>query len=93
MRRIRERSMRNAPRAAVIDRVIALDEQRLVGPLRILEVPSVAWIRLDGERLALAVWVDQRSGDKVAFRHGVGVCEGERVSEDRLDGAPNLQQW
>jgi hypothetical protein len=84
--------MRNPPRATIIDRIIALDKQRLIRPLRILKVPSMIRIRLDSVRLALAVRIDQRSGNKVAVRHGMGVRKGERISEDGLDGTPNLQQ-
>jgi hypothetical protein len=49
------------------------------------------WIRLDSVRLARAVRIDQRSGNKVAVRHGMGICKGERISEDGLDGAPDLK--
>jgi len=90
MSRIGKRSMRNPPRATIINRIVALDKKGLVRSLCVLEVPPMAWIRLDGVRLAFAVGIDQRGGDEVAVRHGVGVCESERISEDGLDGTPDV---
>jgi hypothetical protein len=58
MRRIHKRCVRNPPRAPIVKRIVALDEQWFIGPLRVLEVPLVARVRLDRVRLALAVWVD-----------------------------------
>lgn len=92
MSRILKRRMRDPPRAPIIERIVAFDEQRFIGLLRVLEVPPMVRIRLDGVRLALAVWVDQRCGDEVAVWHGVCVGNGERISEDGLDGTPDLQQ-
>jgi hypothetical protein len=61
---IHKRRMRNSPLATIIQRIIALDEQRLIMPLRIFKVPSMVRIRLDRVRLALAVGIDQRSGTR-----------------------------
>ena len=58
MRRIHKRCVRDPPRAPIVERIVALDEDRFIGPLRVLEVPLVARIRLDRVRLAFAVWVD-----------------------------------
>lgn len=64
--------MRHPPRPPIIHRVVALDKQRLVGPLRVLEVPLVLCVGLDRVRLAGAVGVDERDGDEVAVGDGVG---------------------
>ena len=58
MRRIHKRRVRNPPRAPIVKRIVAFDEYWFIGLLRVLEVPLVAWVRLDCVRLALAVWVD-----------------------------------
>jgi hypothetical protein len=84
--------MRNPPRTTIINRIITLNEQRLIGPLGILKVPTMIWIRLHSISFALTVWIDQCSGDKITVRHGMGVRKGKRISEDGLDGTPNLQQ-
>jgi hypothetical protein len=49
------------------------------------------WVRFDGVRLTRTVRVDQRSGNKVAVRHGMGIRKGKRISEDGLDGTPDLK--
>lgn len=72
---IRKCSMRNPSRATIIDRIITFDEQWLIGPLAILEVPPMVRIRLNSVSLAFAVGVDQRCGDKVAL--GRGMCIGK----------------
>jgi hypothetical protein len=87
---VRKCRMRDSPRATVIDRIVTLDKHRLIRPLRVLEVPSMIRIRLDRVCLSLAIRVDQCSGDKVALGHGMGVRKRERVSEDGLNGTPNL---
>jgi len=92
MRWILKRTMRNPPRAAVINGIITLNKQRLIRSLRILKVPPMSRIWLDGVRLAFAVRVDQCSGDEVTVGHGMGVCKGERISEDGFDGTPDLEQ-
>jgi len=90
MSRVRKRSMWNPPRDTVGDGIIALDEKRLVRSLRVLEVPLVLGIRLDSVGLAVTVWVNQRGGNEIALVYGIGVREGEGVSEDGLDGTPNV---
>jgi hypothetical protein len=90
MRRIRKRTMRNPPCPSIIHRIKALDEQGLIRSLRILKVPLMFWIRLDGECLPLTVWIDQRGGNEITFWHGMGVGEGEGVAEDGFDGTPDL---
>jgi hypothetical protein len=91
MSRIHKSSMRNPSCTAVIQRIIALDKQRLIRPLGVLEVPTMVRIWLDCVRLSRAVRIDQRSRNKVAVRHGMSVRQGERISEDGLDGAPDLK--
>jgi len=83
--------MRNPSCTTIIQRIIALDKQRLIRPLGILEVPTMIWVRLDCVRLARAIRVDQRSWNEIAVRHGMGVRQGERISEDGLDWAPDLK--
>lgn len=90
MLRILKRRMRNPPRAPIIHRVEALNKQRLIRALRILEVPAMRRVGLDGVRLAGAVGVDEGDGDEVAVGDGVGVGEGEGVFEDGLYGTPDL---
>lgn len=82
--------MRNAPRAPILKRIIALDEQRFVGPLGVLEVPAVIGVRLDRVRLPLPVWIDQLGGDQIAIGYGMRVGKGEGISEDGFDWAPDL---
>jgi hypothetical protein len=83
--------MRNPSCTTIIQRIIALDKQRLIRPLGILEVPTMIWVRFDGVRLSCTIRVDQRSGNKVAVRHGMGIRKGKRISEDGLDGTPDLK--
>jgi hypothetical protein len=83
--------MRDPPRPSIINRIIALNKQRLIRPLRILEVPAMARIRLDDVRLAAPVGVDQCGRDEVAVGDGVRVGEGEGVAEDGFNGAPDLK--
>jgi hypothetical protein len=90
MSKIHKRSMRNPSCTTIIQRIKALDKQRLIRPLGILEVPTMIWVRFDGVRLTRTVRVDQRSGNKVAVRHGMGIRKGKRISEDCLDGTPDL---
>jgi len=90
IRRIHKRRMRDPPRAPIINGIVTLDEQRLVGPLRVLEIPLVVGVGLDGVGLALAVGVDQLGGDEIGVGYGVSVGQGEGVSEDGFDGAPDI---
>lgn len=69
---ILKRRMRHPSRAPIIHRIKALDKQRLVGPLRVLEIPLVLRVGLDSVRLAGAVGVDERDGDEIAVGDGVG---------------------
>ncbi len=69
MSRVRKGSMWNPPCAAIIDRVIAFYKQRLIRTLSILEVPLMAWVRLDDVGFTLAIWIDQGCGNKIAVRH------------------------
>jgi hypothetical protein len=82
--------MWNPPRATIIHGIITLDKEWLIRPLSILKVPSMIRVRPDCVRLALAVWIDQCGGNEVAVWHGMGVCKTEWISEDGLDGTPNL---
>jgi hypothetical protein len=92
MSRIHKSSMRNPSCTTIIQRIIALDKQRLIRPLSILEIPTMIWIWLDSVRLARAVRIDQRSGNKVAVRNGMSIRKGKRISENGLDWAPDLEQ-
>jgi len=47
-------------------------------------------IRLHCVGLAFAVGVDEFGGDEVVVGYGVRVGEGERVTEDSFNGAPDL---
>jgi hypothetical protein len=47
-------------------------------------------IRLDRVRLPVPIGVDESGGHEVRVRHRVGVGNGERVFEDRLDRPPDL---
>ena len=78
------------PPGAILEGIIALEEQRLVGLLSILEIPPMVRVRLHHPRLVSAVWIHPCSGNEVAVGHGTGVCDRERVPEDGLDGTPNL---
>lgn len=73
-----------------LSRIKTLDERDLVRPLRILEIPSVVWVRFDRVRLALASRVDQPHADQVRVRNRVAVGDGEGVLIDCLDWAPDL---
>lgn len=74
----------------LVDRVETLDQRHLARRLRVLEVPPVGRVRLDGEGLALAVRVDQLGGDEVGLGDRLGVGVPQRVSVDGLDGAPDV---
>ena len=90
MSRIHKRSMRNPSCKTIIQRIITLDKQRLIRPLGILEIPTMIRVWFDCVRLSRTVRVDQRSGNKVAVRHGMGVRKGKWISKDGLDGTPDL---
>jgi len=91
MSRVLKRGMRDPPRTTIINRIITLNEKRLVRPLRVLEIPTMIRVRLHGVGLAFAVWIDQGGWDEVAVGDGIGVCEGEGISEDGFDGTPDLE--
>jgi hypothetical protein len=91
--RVLKRSMRDPPRTTIINRIITLDEKRLVRSLSILEVPAMVWVWLHCVGLAFAVGIDQGGWDEVAIRDGIRVCESEGVSEDGLDWTPDLGDW
>ena len=77
LRGIRKRRVRHPPgNSLLLFGVEALDQRHLVRPLRILEVPSMSGVWLDGEGLACAVGVDEGRADEVRFRDRVGVCYG-----------------
>lgn len=82
--------MRRAPRRHRRVRVEALDQQHLVRPLPVLEVPPVARVRLDRPRLVPVARVDDGRRDEVRVRDRGRVSYGQGVFEDGLDGAPEL---
>ena len=82
--------MRYPPRAAIVKRVVALNQRYLVRALRILVIPSMVRVGSDRVCLARTIWVDQCYTDEVAFRNGLRVGHAERVLEDGADGAPDL---
>jgi hypothetical protein len=84
--------MWNPPCATIIQRIVTLDKKRLIRPLSILEVPSMIRIWLNRVCLAFTVRINERSWNKVALWHGMGIRNGEWIFEDGLDGAPDLQQ-
>lgn len=85
---VTERSMRDPPRTTIKLRVKTLDQRDLVGLLAVEEVPLVVWIWTYGERLALAVRVDQADWNQIRLGDAVRVGDGERVLEDLLDRPP-----
>ncbi|KAB8616627.1 hypothetical protein FH972_025962 [Carpinus fangiana] len=82
--------MRHAPRPPISLGIIALDQRHLIGPLAIDVEPAMPGTVAHAERLAAAVRVHERNGDQVGVGHGGGVGDGERVLEDALDGAPDV---
>lgn len=92
MSRIDKCCMRNSPCTAVVQRIIALDEQRLIRSLCVLKVPSMIRISLNSISLTFAVRIDQCSGHKVAVRNRMRVRECQRISKDSLDRAPDLSR-
>ena len=85
-----ERCVRHPARDPRLDRVEALDQQDLVGPLGALEEPPVRLGRPHRPRLALVVAVHGPRRHEVRLRDGAGVRHAEGVLVDRLDGAPGL---
>jgi hypothetical protein len=88
---IHKSRVRNSPGASIVQRIVALNQQRLIGPLGVLVVPPVAGARAHGVRLAFAVGVDQLGGNEIRVGNGIRVGRRERVPEDGLDRAPDLQ--
>lgn len=77
----------------VSTRVAAFDEEDLVRPLLVLEVPLMSWRRFHGPRLALMVVVDDACRNEVFLGDRSGICNGQRVFEDCFYGTPGLQVW
>ena len=90
MTRILKRSMRYPPRPTIKLTIKALDQGHLIRPLPILEVPPMLLIWPDSVRLALTVGIDELDSHQVAVWDRVCVCDRERVTEDPLDGAPDV---
>jgi hypothetical protein len=65
MGRIAESGVRDPPGAAVELGVKALDQRDLIRLLAVEEIPLVLWIGTDGQRLTLAVRIDQADRDQV----------------------------
>lgn len=84
--------MRDPPRAAIVQGVVALDQSNLAWRLSVLEVPPMLGIWLDSICLAAAIGIHQRSTDKVAVRHRVCIRKRKWIFEYCLDGAPDLLQ-
>jgi hypothetical protein len=59
--------------------------------LCVFEIPPVIRIRLDSVCLAFAVWVYQLRCNEIAVGHRMSVGEGQRVSQNCLNWAPDLQ--
>lgn len=90
MGRIAESGMGHPPGAAVEFGVETLDQRDLVGLLAVEEIPLMVGVGPHRQCLALARRVDQSHGDEVRFRDRVCVGHGERVLEDLLDRAPDI---
>lgn len=88
--RVRKRRMRHTPRPTINLRIKALNQRHQIRSLRISVIPLNIRIGLDGIRLAFPVRVDELDGYKIAIWDGVRVCYRQRISEDCLDGTPDI---
>lgn len=71
-------------------RIITFDQRDFIRPLPVQKVPSVIFIRSDGEGLAHSVRVNELHGNEVAIRHRSSVGDGKGVFEDWFDGTPDI---
>lgn len=82
--------MRNTPSASIRLGIKAFNQCHNVRRLPVAKVPLVRLVGFDRVRLALAVRVDQFGRDQVTVWYGMGICDGERVLVNRLDGTPHV---
>src|SRR6202041_3549521 len=86
--RIVERAVRREAGGALACRVVAADDDRLVGLHLRKIVPALAGAVGDAVNLAGAVGVAQIGGDEVVGVEGLGVAEGERRAQQRTGERP-----
>lgn len=87
---INERRMRHPPRPPVKLAVETLDQKHLLRRLPAQIVPPVLCVRSDRVRLPSAIGVDQRDGDEIGVGDRVRLRDGEGVSGNWLDRAPDV---
>src|SRR5712691_4113670 len=72
--------------ASVLERVINLEDQRLVAPHAREPIPAVLWIVSYGVGLADAVWIPALGHDEIIEREAARIADGEWI---RFDRKPN----
>ncbi|MBL9035394.1 MAG: XRE family transcriptional regulator [Rhodospirillaceae bacterium] len=90
-RRVVEGGVRGEAGAAVLRRIVALDQQRLVRPQRGEIEPAMRRVVGDAVDLAGAVGIDKIGGDEIRWLCAARIGEGERrVGHGAGDRAPDI---
>lgn len=82
--------VRHPPGAPVGLGVEALDQDDLLWRNAVLEIPLVFLIREHSICPTVAIGIDESEGDQVLLGHRIGFGQGQRVAENLLDGAPDV---
>lgn len=88
--RIHKRGVWHTTRPPIRLRIEAFNQSHQFRRLSIPVIPFDIRIRLDGERLALAIRIDELHPDEVTLRYRVRISHSQRIFEDRLDRAPDI---
>lgn len=88
--RVHECRMRHTSGAAIQLGVEAFDQHDLLGRLSVKIEPPMLRIRFHRICFALSIRVDQSNADQVRVRHRMGISDRERVLENLLDRAPDI---
>ena len=89
-RGVHERSMRDSSRSTVQLGVITLDEHNFRRRLSIKVIPLVCLIWADGQCLASSIRIDEVDRHQIGLGNRVSISYRERILEDCLDGAPDV---
>jgi hypothetical protein len=71
-------------------RIKAFNKRHEIRRLSIPIIPLNARIRFNGIRLTLTIGIDQSDWDEVVIGHGMRVCYGERILQNRFYGPPDV---
>lgn len=88
--RIHKSWMRHSPSPSIRLRIETFDQCDLIRSLAIQKVPLMLLIRPNSKSLSHSIRVYELHRHQVAVRHWPGVCDTERVFEDGLDWAPDV---